>query len=108
MKFKRVKIKRKSFNAKICSSFLSQAIGLMFKKNSPPLLFIFRKPVNLPIHSCFCRPFRAVWFNKDKIIDDKIVNPFSFSVRPNKLFTALLEIPFPSKESRFPTENRKV
>jgi len=52
--------------AKPCKSFFSKLRGLMFKKNSPPLLFIFNKEKTLTIHSFFCKPFTAIWLDKNK------------------------------------------
>mgnify|MGYP001401109806 CR=1 FL=1 len=67
---KKIKIK-----AKVVNSFNGKFKGLMFRKNSPPLLFIFKKEKKLSIHSLFCRPFRAIWLDKNmkatKIVDDK-------------------------------------
>ncbi len=67
--------KRKKIKAKIVNSFKGKFRGLMFKKNSPPLLFVFKKEKKLSIHSLFCKPFRAIWLDKNmnvtKIIDDK-------------------------------------
>ena len=66
----------------------------MFKKNSPPLLFIFKKPTRQPIHSFFCKPFIAIWLNKkNQIIEIKKVKPNQLSIKPKQKFTKLLEIP---------------
>src|SRR3989344_3077944 len=54
-----------------CRNIFSQSRGLMFRKKSKPLLFLFKKPVKISIHSFFCRPFIAIWFNKNKIVDVK-------------------------------------
>ncbi len=57
--------KKKKINVKPCRSIWSKFSGLMFKSNSEPLLFIFKKNKTLSIHSLFCKPFTAIW------IDDK-------------------------------------
>jgi len=72
---------------------LQKSIGLMFKKDSPPLLFIFKKPTNTSIHSFFCKPFIAIWLLDDKIIDIKFVKPNQLSIKPKEKFNKLLEIP---------------
>tara|TARA_Y100000310_G_C20466536_1_gene707921 strand:+ start:223 stop:525 length:303 start_codon:yes stop_codon:yes gene_type:complete len=90
---KKIKIKGQSFKVKECKTGISKLMGLMFQTKPRNLLFIFKRPTRQPIHSLFCKPFRAVWLRKGKIIDDKIVKPFSLSVRPKEKFTQLVEIP---------------
>jgi len=71
-------------------------IGLMFRtRKTTPLLFEFKEDVNLPINSYFVFfPFRIIWLDKDdNVIEEKIVKPFTFSVRPYKSFRKFLEIP---------------
>tara|TARA_Y100000310_G_C20652470_1_gene800194 strand:- start:1414 stop:1743 length:330 start_codon:yes stop_codon:yes gene_type:complete len=90
-----LKIKDKELTIKVkkCENLLSQIQGLMFRKHSPSLLFIFKKPKKISIHSYFCKPFIAIWLLDDKIIDIKIVEPNTFSVKPKRSFDKLLEIP---------------
>ena len=87
--------KKKNFNIDVieCRSISSRFSGLMFRKKSKPLLFIYKKPVQESIHSFFCKPFIAVWFYKDKIIDVKIVDPWKINIKPKDKFDKLLEIP---------------
>ena len=87
--------KNKKYETEIkeCRSLFSQINGLMFKKNSIPLLFVFKRPVRKPIHSFFCRRFIAIWFSKNKIIDAKKINPWKVFIRPSEKFDMLLEIP---------------
>lgn len=94
------KINDNKFKIKVkkCESLYSQIIGLMFKKNSAPLLFKFKKPKSILIHSFFCKKFIAIWFIEDKVIDIKIIKPNQFSIKPNKKFDKLLEIPSNSKD----------
>ena len=70
----------------------------MFRKNSPPLLFIYKKPTKEPIHSFFCKKFIAIWLdNKNQIIETKLVKPYKLTIKPKQKFTKLLEIPENSK-----------
>ncbi|MDO8516719.1 MAG: hypothetical protein Q7S33_01210 [Nanoarchaeota archaeon] len=62
----KIKIKGVAIDAKECKSIWSKFSGLMFRKTSPPLLFVFNKEKTLSIHSLFCMPFIAVWLNKNK------------------------------------------
>jgi uncharacterized membrane protein (UPF0127 family) len=93
--YKNIMFKGKNIRAKVCTP-LQKISGLMFKKRkkAEPLLFKFRKQTRMAIHSYFVFfPFTAVWYNKNKIIEVKKVNPFTFNIRPKKYFTQLLEIP---------------
>jgi len=87
--------KKKKFyvNIRKCENFFSKMSGLMFRKKSLSLLFIFNKPVSEAIHSFFCVKFIGIWFNGDKIVDVKYVKPWKFYVVPEKKFDKLLEIP---------------
>jgi len=53
-------------NVKPLTTILQKTRGLMFKSQSPPLLFIFNKEKTLSIHSFFCKPFIAIWLDKNK------------------------------------------
>ena len=68
--------------------------GLMFNKNSNALLFEIK---NKAIHSCFCQPFLAIWLLEGKIIDYKLIEPWKFSIKPEKDFDKLIEIPLNKK-----------
>ena len=96
----RFNYKKRSFNIKvgICDNFFLQISGLMFKKNSLPLLFVFKNSRKSAIHSFFCEKFVAIWFDKDRIVDVKLVHPWKISVKPNKKFDRLLEIPMSNKD----------
>jgi uncharacterized membrane protein (UPF0127 family) len=89
------KLNNKKFDleVKTCKSVFSKALGLMFKNKSLPLLFIFKKPTKTSIHSFFCKPFIAIWFLGDEIVDMKLVENWRFSIKPKKNFNKLLEIP---------------
>ncbi len=92
-KFKRIKIRGEVIKAEICDTVFKRARGLMFRKDSNSLLFLFKKETRQPIHSLFCKPFKALWMRDGKIIDEKNVRPFKLSVIPKEKFTELVEIP---------------
>jgi len=81
---------------KVCNN-LEKFFGLMFKrrKNAEALLFDFKKPTNLAIHSVFVFfPFLALWLDdKNKIVDLKLIEPFTFSVKSGNDFCKIIEIP---------------
>ena len=85
----------KKFNLDVeeCKTIFEKTRGLMFRKKSLPLLFYFNKATREPIHSFFCKPFFAIWFNGNKVIDGKLVNPWKLSIKPAEKFDKLLEIP---------------
>jgi uncharacterized membrane protein (UPF0127 family) len=87
--------KEKNFNIDVqkCDTVISRMFGLMMKGNSKPLLFIFPEVTNEPIHSFFCIPFIAIWFDQDKVVDVKMVRSWNPYVRPCAKFDKLLEIP---------------
>ncbi len=94
MKFKFTFKKEKlDIDVKVCYSIFSRASGLMFRKKSKPLLFVFRRKNRQAIHSFFCVPFYAIWFDEDKIVYFKLVKPWGFCILPKKKFDKLLEIP---------------
>jgi uncharacterized membrane protein (UPF0127 family) len=82
-----------AIDAEECRTYFSKMMGLMFRKKSKPLLFIFSKMNNQPIHSFFCVPFIAVWLENQKIVDAKYVKPWKISVKSKEKFNKLLEIP---------------
>jgi uncharacterized membrane protein (UPF0127 family) len=92
----KLKIKNNILKVKKVSEF-GKISGLMFKsrRKSVPLLFEFSKPTKLSIHSFFVFfPFVAVWLDGDnKIIEVRIVEPFSLSIAPKREFRRLIEIP---------------
>jgi len=105
---------KKKFTIKVkpCISIWSKISGLMFKKSSPPLLFILNKNQSLTIHSFFCKPFKAIW------IDDKLQITKEEVVKPWKPFITgygkyLIEIPVVVDKNlhsimiKSPTENKR-
>jgi len=88
--------KKISFEVKVVPKWY-EGIGLMFsfKEKASALLFEFKKPVRMAIHSFFVFfPFVAIWLDDDyNILDIKTVRPFSFRVLPSGKFTKLIEVP---------------
>jgi uncharacterized membrane protein (UPF0127 family) len=75
---------------------LRKIFGLMFRtRKTSPLVFEFKNDVHIAIHSFFVFfPFRAIWLDENnKIIEQKTVRPFTFSVCPKRPFRKLIEIP---------------
>lgn len=71
-------------------------LGLMFRtRKTNPILLEFDEDTNIPIHSYFVFfPFKAIWLDKNnKVIDKRIVRPFTFSVKAKKPFRKIIEIP---------------
>jgi len=93
MKIKKIKIKNKVIETKVCNTPWKKFRGLMFRKNPGPLLFEFGKPTRASIHSLFCKPFRALWLLDGKVIDDKLVKLWKLRIRPKSKFDQLVEIP---------------
>lgn len=90
------KNKKIDLNVKKCGIF-RKFCGLMFlsKEKSEALLFNFKKPKKIKIHSLFVFfPFVILWLDKDnKIINSKIVKPFEVSIGIKKNFSKIIEIP---------------
>lgn len=94
------KNRKTKISVEVCDTTWKKFRGLMFRKKSPPLLFIFNKESTLSIHSLFCIPFKAIWLD-----DKKQVTKTEIVVSPRLHISGrgkyLLEIPLPSR-------NRKV
>lgn len=73
----------------------NKAVGLMLStKEHPPLLFEFSSPGYWSIHSLLVfYPFVAIWINGSRVVDCKVVKPFTLSVKPEAVFDKLIEIP---------------
>ena len=85
--------KKEKLEVRVCDNPFSRASGLMFRKKSKPLLFKFKHPTRIAIHSFFCVPFVSIWFLDGKIIDKKFVMPWKPTIKPNEKFDMFLEIP---------------
>lgn len=91
-----IKGKKKTVKAKILSNPLEKAIGLMFKKNSPPLLFTKNSLNYNPITSIFCKPFRAIWLD-EKMQSTKVIDVKNWKINISGYGKYLLEIPLNNK-----------
>jgi len=87
------KNKERTIEVKVCKNIFNHMFGLMFRKKSKPLLFVFNRKKRRAIHSFFCVPFIAIWFNGKEIIEIKKIMPWKFSVKSKGKFDKLLEIP---------------
>ena len=104
--------KKDKIEAELCDNIFKKFSGLMFRKNSPPLLFVFNKSKNLSIHSFFCKPFRAVWLN-EKMEATKIVDVKDWKIDISGKGKFLLEVPISFESDEFPSrkvivENRNI
>lgn len=101
MKYKKVKYyinsKVQETKARICDTPTSKFTGLMFRKNSPPLLFVFDKNKKLTIHSFFCKPFRAIWLD-DKMNSTRVIDVKRWLPSISGKGKYLLEIPLSKLE----------
>ncbi len=93
-----------NINARVCNLFLMTK-GLMFTKREKAralLLFDFKKPLSMKIHSYFVfSPFLAVWLDdRGNVLEKKIVKPFTLAVSPKKPFNKLIEIPINQRYSQ--------
>ena len=99
----RYKGKKIFLNVRKCDYF-GEAFGLMFQKkeNASALLFDFSGRKRLALHSFFVFfPFLAIWLDdKNKIVEKKIVKPFSISIYPKEPFSKIVEIPLNKKYNK--------
>jgi len=84
--------KNKIIQVEACDTIWKKFSGLMFRKNSPPLLFPFSKEKKLTIHSFFCKPFRAIWLDENKKAT-KSVDIYNWRPNFSGYGKYLLEIP---------------
>ena len=88
--------KRKiSLNVKRLSS-LGRLAGLMFRtKNTKNLLFSFPDDTNTEFHSFFVFfPFFMLWLDKkNRVLERRLIRPFSTIKSPKKKFRNVIEIP---------------
>lgn len=101
----RIHYKRKSISvsAKKARSF-KKFSGLMFRSlsKSQNLLFEFNKETSISFHSYFVFfKFMIIWLDsKNKVIEYKIVKPFSLKISCQKKFKKCLEIPLKNKNKK--------
>ena len=84
---------------KRCGLF-RRMIGLMFsrRERANALLFDFGEN-RVGIHSFFVFfPFLAIWLDKkNRVVDYKIIYPFTLFITSNKKFSRLIEVPLNKK-----------
>ncbi|MCR4285239.1 MAG: hypothetical protein NUV97_04335 [archaeon] len=71
--------------------------GLMFRLNSPPLLFNLNKEKWFSITGIFCRPFKAIWLD-EKMRATKIVDVKNWKIGVSGRGKYLLEVPITTKK----------
>ena len=80
---------------------IGKVVGLMFsrRQKANSLLFEFKKPTKMKIHSFFVFfPFLAIWTDdKNNVLALKEVKPFKLSIGIKKSFSKLVEIPINKK-----------
>jgi uncharacterized membrane protein (UPF0127 family) len=106
----KIKINGEIIEAEECRTIWQKTKGLMFRKNSKPLVFKFNKSTRQSIHSFFCKPFLAIWLNNGKVVDKKIVKPFRAFIKPKKRFDMLVEVLLENKDIEIflSSKNRKI
>lgn len=80
----------------IADNDISRMRGLMFRKKTVPILFIFDSPGILPIHSHFCPgEFDAVYVSQEgKVVEMfRKIPPGLDRIMPKKAASYLLELP---------------
>lgn len=75
------------------ASGIKKYTGLMFKPQETNALLFELGRGRKAIHSLFCPNFLAVWLLEGKIQETRIIEPWKFSIKPEKEFDKLLEIP---------------
>ena len=84
--------------------FFSKGIGLMFRSSSTKsLLFDFYRESRVAITSIFVFfPFLAVWLDENhRVVETKVIRPFTIIVIPKKPCRYLIEIPLHAKNSHY-------
>lgn len=96
-KKKKIKVIAENCNA------LQKFIGLMFsrREKAKTLFFSFKNKQRISIHSFFVfYKFVAIWLDKkNKVVDLKIIKPFTPYIFPRKKAYKLVEIPI-NKENK--------
>ncbi len=99
----RIKKQRKEINlGKVKKvNLFGEIMGLMFSRREKAeiLLFEFRKPTKMKIHSYFVFfPFFAIWLDENnKIIEIRKIKPFEAVNKIKKPYSKLVEIPINKK-----------
>ncbi|NPE26798.1 hypothetical protein HNV12_02215 [Methanococcoides sp. SA1] len=88
--------KKKTVQAKVLKNPLEKALGLMFRSNPKPLFFTSNTFHYNPITSLFCKPFRAIWLDKN-MKATKVVDVKTWKLNISGHGKYLLEIPLTTK-----------
>jgi len=97
---KKIKVGSKELvvDGKMCNSFFSRLRGLMFRFSLRPMIFVFPRNTRMSIHSFFVfRKFLAIWLLNGRVVDMRVVKPWSFTVAAKGKYDTLVEIPFTRK-----------
>jgi uncharacterized membrane protein (UPF0127 family) len=98
----KISFKNKKFDVEVKRlSPFGHGLGLMFRtRNCDNLLF--ERKGKWGIHSWFVFfPFLALWLDeKNKVMEWKIVKPFSFYAEPRREFAKLVEIPLNARNKK--------
>src|SRR3989344_7799487 len=86
--------KKRTINVKKVSVF---STGLLFRKNSPALLFSLKTKRIFSIFSIFCKPFTAICLD-EKMRTTKIVDVKTWKFKISGKGMHLLEIPITTKK----------
>lgn len=84
-------------------SFFGKIFGLMFKTcDTENLIFDFNRKTRIRIHSFFVFfDFLAVWVDENnKVVDFRIVKPFTASIKSRKPYFRLIEIPINERNKK--------
>lgn len=83
---------KKRIDVDVCDSVWKKFLGLMFRRESPALLFTFDRFKRLDIHSLFCKPFFALWLDGNKnVIQVRYIDKWRMFIPGNGRY--LIEIP---------------
>lgn len=83
--------------------YFRRGIGLMFRTRATfPLLFTFYRPCKVALTSWFVFfPFVAVWLDsRRRVIESRIVFPFTLTIVPSRPAYYLVEIPLNRRNSK--------
>lgn len=93
----------KRFSVRVVDAgFIRKGFGLMFRSsNTENLLFRFTRRGNRSLTALFVFfPFLVLWIYKKKVVDWKIVKPFTLSINTKKKFDFIVELPINQKNHK--------
>ena len=88
-------VKGKPIKCKPAVTEWQKAVGLMFKSNIQPMIFVFKKEKKHAFHTFFMlKSIDMVFVNSEKVVVDKITAlPFRVHIRPKKPARYVIELP---------------